>query len=92
MKIMSQSAETIPLESIQKSMHLILGGKVMLGASLAALYAGATGHLNQAVGRHLDRFPSDFMFQLTAGETRALPFQIGRPKGRRSHASCAGLT
>ena len=48
---------------------------------LAALYGVTTGNLNKAVNRNLNRFPSDFMFQLTAEEAQALIFQIGRSKG-----------
>src|ERR1035437_2220360 len=49
----------------------------MLDADLAALYGVTTGNLNKAVKRNLDRFPPDFMFQLTSGEAENLRFQIG---------------
>ncbi|PYQ60517.1 MAG: DNA-binding protein, partial [Acidobacteria bacterium] len=49
----------------------------MLDSDLAALYGVETFNLNKAVKRNLDRFPSDFMFQLTPAEARALRFQIG---------------
>jgi hypothetical protein len=41
---------------------------VLLDAELAALYGVTTKHLNEQVRRNLERFPSDFMFQLTAAE------------------------
>jgi len=49
----------------------------MLDRDLAALYGVTTGNLNKAVQRNPDRFPSDFMFQLTAEEAEASSFQIG---------------
>lgn len=61
----------------------------MLDSDLAALYGVKTFNLNKAVKRNLDRFPSDFMFQLTAEEFRFMKFQNGIAKterrgGRRS--------
>jgi len=52
----------------------------MLDRDLAALYGVTTGNLNKAVRRNHDRFPSDFMFQLTAEETESLRFQFGSLK------------
>ena len=49
----------------------------MLDAHLAELYAVETRSLNKAVARNLDRFPEDFMFQLTYQEVRNLKFQFG---------------
>lgn len=51
--------------------------KVMLDSDLAQLYEVKTSELNKAVSRNKDRFPSDFMFQLTLKETTNLKFQIG---------------
>jgi hypothetical protein len=65
-----------------KSIRWIRGQKVLLDSDLAALYGVTTGNLNKAVSRNRDRFPSDFMFQLTAEEAEDLIFQIGRSKGR----------
>lgn len=50
--------------------------KVLLDADLAALYGVETKALNQAVKRNLDRFPEDFMFQLTVDEWKSLRSQI----------------
>jgi len=50
---------------------------VILDADLAALYGVETKILNKAVKRHLNRFPKDFMFQLTTEEAENLRFQIG---------------
>jgi hypothetical protein len=62
----------IPVERIEKAIYLIRGEKVMLDVDLAELYEVQTKALNQAVRRNLDRFPSDFMFQLTKEEFSAL--------------------
>ena len=55
----------IPVEMIEKKILLIRGEKVMLDADLAELYQVETFNLNKAVKRNIDRFPQDFMFQLT---------------------------
>ena len=52
-------------ENLAKLVFLVRGEKVLLDADLAGLYDVATKVLNQAVKRNLDRFPADFMFQLT---------------------------
>jgi hypothetical protein len=58
----------IPIEQIQQSILLIRGQKVMLDADLAQLYGVSTKRLNEQVKRNRDRFPEDFMFQLSAEE------------------------
>jgi hypothetical protein len=62
-----------PMESM---IHVVRGHKVMIDSDLAKLYGVATKALNQAVRRHVKRFPQDFMFQLTAGEVENLRSQI----------------
>ncbi len=57
---------------------MIRGHKVMLDKDLAVLYGVTTGNLNKAVARNLDRFPNDFMFQLTGEEFKNLKFHFGR--------------
>ena len=59
----------LSLERIEKSILVIRGEKVMLDTDLAHLYEVTTKALNQAVRRNRDRFPGDFMFQLTREET-----------------------
>lgn len=49
----------------------------MMDNDLAKLYGVTTGNLNKAVSRNLDRFPDDFMFQLSKAEFQNLMFQIG---------------
>ncbi len=60
---------------------------MLLDADLARLYGVTTGNLNKAVARNRNRFPPDFMFQLTDEETAALIFQSGRSnqRGGRRH-------
>ena len=60
---------------VQK-IYLIRGQKIMLDEDLAELYAIPTKRLNEQVKRNLDRFPSDFMFQLTEIESINLKSQI----------------
>ena len=60
------STEIIPVEHIGQSILYLRRQKVMPDFDLAALYGVATKVLNQAVKRNRDRFPEDFMFQLTA--------------------------
>ncbi len=67
-------------EQIEQAILLIRGQRVMLDRDLAALYGVETGNLNKAVQRNLDRFPPDFMFQLTADEAEALRFHFGSLK------------
>jgi len=70
-------AEIILVEQIQEKIYLIRGQKVMLASDLAKLYMVETFNLNKAVKRNIDRFPEDFMFQLTREEADSLKFQIG---------------
>lgn len=58
----------IPVEIIEQKILLIRGHKVILDADLAELYGVESKILNQAVKRHIKRFPVDFMFQLTNQE------------------------
>ncbi len=66
----------IPVEKIEKAILQIGGKKVMLDADLAELYGVETRVLVQAVKRNLDRFPEDFMFQLTKEQFEMLRSQI----------------
>jgi phage regulator Rha-like protein len=71
-----QLGSTLPDESIISKIYLIRGQKVMLDKDLAEMYGVATKVFNQTIKRNLDRFPSDFMFQLTREEYAALRSQI----------------
>lgn len=64
------------LQVIQSKIYEIRGRRVMLDRDLAELYQVETRVLNQAVKRNIDRFPEDFMFQLTNEETEIWKSQI----------------
>lgn len=57
---------------IERRIYVIRSQKVMLDSDLAGLYQVPTKRLNEAVKRNLDRFPADFMFQLSAEEAASL--------------------
>ena len=67
---MAGRASAAPIDRIESHIFLIRGHKVMLSTDLAALYGVEPRALVQAVKRNRDRFPSDFMFQLTTGSSR----------------------
>lgn len=58
----------VPIEAVENKISMIRGQKVMLDRDLAELYGVETKALNQAVKRNMERFPQDFMFQLTNDE------------------------
>lgn len=62
------SKQIIPVDRIERTILEIQGQKVIIDADLAAIYGTTTKRLNQAVRRNKDRFPDDFMFQLTEDE------------------------
>ena len=70
-------------QAIENKIYIIRGQKVMLDRDLAELYGIETKVLNQAVKRNLDRFPMDFMFQLTEIEFTSLRSQIVTSKNTR---------
>ena len=82
---MDERPAIISVADIESRIFLIRGQKVMLDADLAVLYGVETFNLNKVVKRNVDRFPEDFMFQLTKGElgekgceeADSLRFQIG---------------
>ena len=69
--------DTIPSEIILSKIIVIRGKKVILDKDLAMLYKVETAQLKRQVRRNQDRFPDDFMFELTAGEFETLRCQIG---------------
>jgi len=78
------AGDLVSVEVIERRIYLIRSQKVMVDSDLAKLYQVETFNLNKAVKRNLNRFPSDFMFQLTKEEASSLRFQIGisKPEGR----------
>lgn len=69
--------EVIPIETVTGKIHYIREHKVLLDRDLAELYGVETGQLKRAVRRNIDRFPPDFMFELTKKEHENLRCQIG---------------
>ena len=89
----------IPTDHITGAIRVIRGQRVLLDADLAKLYDVETRMLNQAVRRNSERFPDDFMFQLTSDEDARLRSQIvildaarGRHRQRRDHARIRAAT
>ena len=80
-------APAILVERIEQSIYWIRSQKVMLDSDLAQLYGVTTGNLNLAVRRNANRFPEDFMFQLTAAEANSLLLQIAISNGRGGRRS-----
>src|SRR2546421_11940051 len=76
------SKEPVLIRQVAQVIRVIRGEKVLLDFDLAPLYGVTTGNLNKAMRRNRERFPSDFMFQLTAAEAESLIFQFGIAKGR----------
>lgn len=77
------SLELIPLPAIQKRIVVVRKRHVMVDEDLAELYGVQTGRLIEQVKRNIDRFPSDFMFQLKKDEAAALRSQSATSKEGR---------
>jgi hypothetical protein len=86
------------IDIIKKQIYQVRGSRVMLDADLANLYHVKTKVLKQAVKRNIDRFPEDFMFELTQDEYSLLRSQIvtleneGSLKGRHSKYAAYAFT
>jgi hypothetical protein len=83
---MASSKKTLVVSKgqIDSMIRSIRGVRVMLDSDLAAIYGVSTKRLNEQVKRNLNRFPADFMFQLTAKEAVALRSQIATGSKSRS--------
>ena len=75
----------MPVHDITRAILILRGRRVILDRDLAAIYGLTTGRLNEQVRRNRERFPEDFMFQLTASELENLrsQFAISSWGGRR---------
>ena len=71
---MTTNSSFIPAERIESLILLVRGEKVMLDTHLARLYGTTTKRLNEGVRRNLNRFPADFMFELTDREAAAVTY------------------
>ncbi len=83
----------VPAERIERAILLIRGEKVILDADLAELYGVSTRRLNEQVRRNRDRFPPDFLIELTAAEKAELVELVaeGRPPRRLKYSSSLPL-
>ena len=82
----NKQLSVIPDEAVINKIYFIRNEKVMLDSDLAELYGVETKRLNEQVKRNIDRFPEDFMFQLTETEFENLKSQIATSSwgGRRT--------
>ena len=80
---MSREITKIPIERIESIIFSIRGERVILDSDLAKLYGVTTARLNQQVRRNVERFPGDFMFELSKEEYDSLMLQFATSKGRR---------
>ena len=81
----NKDAALMPVEHISQSILILRGQRVLLDADLAALYTVETRRLNEQVRRNRDRFPADFIFELTDEEFANLKSQFATSSwgGRR---------
>jgi hypothetical protein len=84
----------LPAGAIERRIHFLRGDRVMVDSDLAKLYHVSTRAFNQAVKRNKDRFPKDFMFQLSPEEAKCLRSQTvtldaSAGKGRGRYAKYA---
>lgn len=80
----SDNAALMPIENL---IYVIRGQQVMLDSDLARLYGVETRVLNQAVKRNIERFPEDFMFQLSKEESQNLISQIATSSSRSQNVT-----
>ena len=75
--------DLVPVERIVKGIYLIRNKKVMMDRDLAELYGVDTAQLKRAVKRNIERFPPDFMFELTKQEMEDWRCQFGTSNGAK---------
>jgi hypothetical protein len=86
----AKQSTVINSQTIMQNIVVIRGQRVLLDSELATLYKVETKALTRAVRRNADRFPADFMYQLSAKELTSLRRQIGAlKKGRGAHRKYA---
>jgi hypothetical protein len=83
---MPKPPNKLSADQLGQLIYEIRGQRVMLDSDLAAIYGVETKALNRAVKRNADRFPKDFMFQISSREWENSRYQIGTLKsGRGRH-------
>ena len=85
--VQAEDLAVVPVEHITRAILVLRSYRVLLDTELAALYGVTTKRFNEQVRRNRERFPADFMFQLSAQEAEALRSQIATsnappPRGR----------
>src|SRR6185312_16015383 len=80
---MNTGTGLVPLERITRAILVLRGQRVILDRELATIYGVSTKRLNEQVKRNAERFPEDFMFQLTPEEAELSRSQIATLKGGR---------
>jgi ORF6N domain len=76
----TKRALAVPVDQISQTILVLRGHRVLLDAELASLYGVTTKRLNEQAKRNAERFPADFMFQLTAEESSSLRSQCCNPQ------------
>lgn len=76
-KIIPNDVQTGNIENVKNVIYEIRGQKVMLDSDLADLYEVEVAQLKRQVRRNIERFPEDFMFELTPDEVSTLRCQNG---------------
>jgi hypothetical protein len=80
----TKRALAVPVDQISQTILVFRGHRVLLDADLASLYGVTTKRLNEQAKRNAERFPADFMFQLTAEESSSLRSQFATSNTARS--------
>ena len=84
---MPKPSTKLTTDQLGQLIYEIRGERVMLDSDLASIYGVETKALNRAVKRNRNRFPKDFVFQLSEDEWKNLRYQIGTATSRREHLS-----
>jgi phage regulator Rha-like protein len=84
---MPKSSNKVTSDQLGRLIYEVRGERVMLDSDLASIYDVETKALNRAVKRNRDRFPKDFVFQLSEDEWKNLRYQIGTSSSDSKHRS-----
>jgi phage regulator Rha-like protein len=84
---MPKSSNKLTTDQLGRLIYEVRGERVMLDSDLASIYGVETKALNRAVKRNRDRFPKDFVFQLSEDEWKNLRYQIGTSSSDPKHQS-----
>ncbi len=82
---MPKSSNKLTTDQLGRFIYEIRGERVMLDSDLASIYGVETKALNRAVKRNRNRFPRDFVFQISSDEWQNLKYQIGTSSSDREH-------